>query len=1005
MKHYLLLAFLFLTVPSLAVGQEMTFIDLKRPVGFAFGSFQDHSIVDGGDLHLTAATGQGGVGWTRKFSAEKHRDDSPVLVVQRGEKHAATKLVLKIKDASEQERVFEFDLTPLTPNEESVVYPIGSSPLSTSVTGSDDEPFDPARIVSCLLMGNWQKERFDLMVSAIELRPPTQEHLQQRAEQMAVIQAERERQRLMDQQLRELRQRIVKEGAEHPADGPQVTAIAALSPTMLAVRIEQQSIAHGGQRAYVSQPGDKAISEGKKVLAWHDGEPAEVSSSQKLRRQQPDSQQQREIGKLLADGKTLWVDNTLEGVELTPETIIVPLAYRLQSRDDFKYAQPVSPVEVFHKAKPVGRSDRGGAVEHWIYLRFEHPLTQGQEYSIEFHAINTRDAESQFVFDSSKMWSPAIEVSQVGYRPSDPFKQAILSQWLGTGGAYAFDATTFELLDKSGKSVFQGDVKQVLAADETENLIGGKNRTGTNVYAMDFGSFSQAGSYQVHVPGVGVSYPVTISDEVWREAFSCVAKGLLAHRSGIELPQSLLGYERPRPMHPDDGLVVFQTEVIRWDGESKAIHDSLKRQLGKPMETSQLQRVDNAWGGYMDAGDWDRRAQHLWVSYRLLELYAMFPEYFDDLKLTVPVDEVTNQIPDVLDEVDWNVAFYQRIQREDGAIRGGVESTEHPRTGEASWQESLLVGAFDPDPEASYLFAATAAKLAGALRSSDTELATKYRRSAIAAWDWSMRDGDVVIEAAKLRGVKDADKLDSRVSDVQSLAAIELYRLTGDKKYHDVFESALTLTNTGIGDSSLDVAFAYATLPKPLADATIGQRAEAAVIAAADLTLKFGDGNAYGISHRVSNLPMLGFVAYYSVPESVLGPTLPRAHYLTSETKYLAGALRATNYAVGANPMNMTMTTGLGQVSPRYPLHVDSHATGQQPPPGIVVYGSHDPTRAPGYIKQWSLRGKLVPEDVGSWPAAESYLDIGNWVEMNEYTVTQTIGPTAYYWGYLAARN
>ena len=149
---------------------------------------------------------------------------------------------------------------------------------------------------------------------------------------------------------------------------------------------------------------------------------------------------------------------------------------------------------------------------------------------------------------------------------------------------------------------------------------------------------------------------------------------------------------------------------------------------------------------------------------------------------------------------------------------------------------------------------------------------------------------------------------------------------------------------------------------------------------------------------------MMGWVGYYSVPEAAVGPTLPRAHHLTGDEKYLAGALRATNYAVGANPSNMTMTTGLGHDYPRFPLHVDSNNANVPVPAGIPVYGPHDPTRAPGYVRQFTLAGNMAPEVVAEWPPAESYVDVGNWVEMNEYTVHQTVGPTAYYWGYLAAR-
>jgi endoglucanase len=36
--------------------------------------------------------------------------------------------------------------------------------------------------------------------------------------------------------------------------------------------------------------------------------------------------------------------------------------------------------------------------------------------------------------------------------------------------------------------------------------------------------------------------------------------------------------------------------------------------------------VPNAWGGYFDAGDWNRRIQHLDATNLLFELAEMFPQ-------------------------------------------------------------------------------------------------------------------------------------------------------------------------------------------------------------------------------------------------------------------------------------------------------------------------------------------------------------------------------------------
>ena len=137
----------------------------------------------------------------------------------------------------------------------------------------------------------------------------------------------------------------------------------------------------------------------------------------------------------------------------------------------------------------------------------------------------------------------------------------------------------------------------------------------------------------------------------------------------------------------------------------------------------------------MDAGDWDRRSQHLSVTYGLLELLRDVPrKHFRELRLTLPPDEAGNGIPDLLDEALWNVAFYQRLQTDDGGVRGGIEQTGHPSFGQTSWQESLLAAAFEPrTPRRRTTSRATAAKLAGAARTlHDAERAAALSRDCAA---------------------------------------------------------------------------------------------------------------------------------------------------------------------------------------------------------------------------------------------------------------------------------
>ena len=185
-----------------------------------------------------------------------------------------------------------------------------------------------------------------------------------------------------------------------------------------------------------------------------------------------------------------------------------------------------------------------------------------------------------------------------------------------------------------------------------------------------------------------------------------------------------------------------------------------------------------AWGGYMDAGDWDRRVQHLKSTMLLFELMELFPEYFDAVTLNIP--ESGNKLPDVIDEGLFNLDCYRRMQTAEGGIRGGIESSEHPRRGECSWQESLDVMAYEPGVFSSYFYAGVAARAAGILESRDKTLAQTYRESALKAMEWAEKD---LPRSEK----EDYNGKHPAVRDARNYAAAELYRLTGDTRWNTLF--------------------------------------------------------------------------------------------------------------------------------------------------------------------------------------------------------------------------
>ncbi len=149
-----------------------------------------------------------------------------------------------------------------------------------------------------------------------------------------------------------------------------------------------------------------------------------------------------------------------------------------------------------------------------------------------------------------------------------------------------------------------------------------------------------------------------------------------------------------------------------------------------------------------------------------------------------------------------------------------------------------------------------------------------------------------------------------------------------------------------------------------------------------------------------------GFPLILSINAAPQGIALCRAYYLTRKKVYLEYALRTSLFSVGANPQNMTFTTGLGYRSPLFPLQCTRaavHAT--KPYSGFTVYGLFNFGPAPGWVKQWFVTPYNSAPDMDTWPVAESYWDVESWPMVNENTVHQSMAPAVYVWGFLAGRD
>ena len=790
----------------------------------------------------------------------------------------------------------------------------------------------------------------------------------------------------------------VKAGAALPSTGmeqlpPRIKHVSMVAPDVLCIEIDACRILPIIQIPYQADSSDVITVGGTTSL----GEPRDMFV---VRKGFP-------LGSLVGpDRKTLVLHERIAGIHLDTLVADLPSSYQISSSSDHHYNQAITPLNVARKSKPTGWTDTSWKLDkeqyytalHHLYLKLPYELNTGHAYLISLPGLDLNQSAVYYVHDPVQVRSEAVHTSQIGFRADDPDKNAFLSLWMGTGGGYTYPAyLEFSLIDdKTNQKVFTGNAVMQWKGAVPEGIGSKINHSGTDVIRLDFSSFSTPGRYRVCVDGIGCGYPFNIdSENTWKHAFEISMKGHFNHRSGIPMLPPYTDFVRPRSFYPADGVKVYQSTcslLNSGNGLNAMGTDRGNFQNLVAGKTDVL--VPEAWGGMMDAGDWDRRINHLFTPRLYLELLELYPDYFKKVCLNIP--ESGNDLPDVLDEALFGLDIYRRMQIPDGGIRGGVESSEHPNEGSTSWQESLTVLAYAPDHWSSYLYAGVAARAAFVLKMlGKDEKALIWEESAVKAMEWAEVEYEKWISSPDY--VKVRDRAKNAVPAERNLAAVELYRLTQNKRWHQVY-----LATQNIESNRWEAAFIYARMDESLVNKKVRKNTVDALLTEADRLVEESSKSAFGITTSSPGRPLGGFPSTFSIPAS---PTLVRAHALSGDPKYLKTILRSALYSAGANPMNLCLTTGLGENCVKNALHEDSKHTGQPAPIGISVFGPSElsSNARPGSETEIRLRPGLAPS-ISEWPTYESYFDVFWFISQNEYVIDRPLGQTAYIWGYLASR-
>lgn len=446
----------------------------------------------------------------------------------------------------------------------------------------------------------------------------------------------------------------------------------------------------------------------------------------------------------------------------------------------------------------------------------------------------------------------------------------------------------------------------------------------TNI--ADFSSVKKQGTYKIYVPGSGASYNFVISNAPIHNAGAALLKGYYYQRASMPLDEMYAGKWHRAAGHADTIVLVHPSAA------------SDKRPAGTVISTP---------GGWYDAGDYNKYIVNSGISTgTLLSAYEDFPAYFDTLKTNIP--ESRNALPDILDEVLYNVRWMLTMQDPndggvynkctnaafDGMVMPGV--TKLPRYVVAKGTAATLD------------FAAVMAQTARITKKFSKQLpgfSDSCLNAAQYAWQWALLHPAMAYNQNAINkefqpAVTTGGYGDNNFSDEWFWAASELFVTTKMNGYLDTVKRG-TRPFFAVPSWSNVQALGYYTLLRGDNNTSYNARLSLApikqtVISFAD-TLLVGGNKAFA---TVMGQSKRDFIWGSNAVAANQGIVLVNAYLLTGNRKYIDGALTNIDDIMGRNATGYCFVTGFGSKSTMHPHHRQSVADGiVYPVPGLMAGG------------------------------------------------------------------
>ena len=566
--------------------------------------------------------------------------------------------------------------------------------------------------------------------------------------------------------------------------------------------------------------------------------------------------------------------------------------------------------------------------------------------SVAFLLICTK-LSAQSLSDSGQF---KIRLNQIGFYPLAPKIAIIL-----TG-----KESSFLLQTVNKHTVFKGRLKKSLKAGFAGNYT----------FIADFSIYQKPGNYILIVPGIGNSYPFTISGSVHKNVADASIKAYYFIRASIPLQEKFAGKWKRAEGHPDDKVLIHSSAASAERPEGAIIYSPR---------------------GWYDAGDYNKYIINSGIStYTLLSLYEDFPAYMKTVRLNIP--ESGNGIPDLLNETLWNLRWMLTMQDpHDGGVYHKLTNAAFDKM---IMPDSAVTTRYvvQKSTAATLDFAAVLAQATRVFKQFPKELpglADSCLNASVKAWDWAQKNPDVLYNQNVMNQkfsppITTGDYGDRNVSDEFIWAASELFVTTQDDKYVKKVNIIPDDNMPLPGWNQVRLLGYYSIIRNSDNLNSTGFKGipelKKRLLGFADNMIKGIDSTAYQtvIQKKRSN-----FIWGSNAVAANEGMALIQAYQLSHDKKYMKYALDNLDYIFGRNGSGYCYVTGYGSRPTMHPHHRPSVADGiVDPIPGLMAGGPNpgmqDHVKVPSTVPDEAYidndQAYAVNEIAINWNAPLAYL-------------------------------